>query len=154
MKSRKLIGIAVLALASSAALFALVPSIAHAGVASQMNVTIDFEEKIAEGIMKTARFSSNQDELIGCGVRYYLNEDLVIDFSWAFCQARLSYEPGIYVSCYTENPELIDKIAALNSYTYVVFQWNDNGDCTHFGFSTQSMHIPEKVGEKPKKPKK
>ena len=116
----------------------LVFSVAYAGLAFERNVEIDLEGQIALGALGIARFSDNPDEYIGCGVRHTL-VDGVFD-SWAFCQAGLSPENN--VSCITFNAELIDKIAALSNYDYVEFWWDNNGECTHFGFSTQSLHLP------------
>ena len=115
-----------------------ISSVAYAGLAFERNVEIDLEGQSALGALGIARFSDNLDEYIGCGVRHTL-VDGVLD-SWAFCQAGFS--PEIYTSCITFNAELIDKIAELNTYDYVQFEWDDNGECTHVGISTQSLHIP------------
>jgi hypothetical protein len=53
-------------------------------------------------------------------------------------------DPETSVLCIALDAELIDKIADLNHYSYVVFGWDENGECTHFGFSTQSGQIPGK----------
>ena len=123
----------------------LAPCMVIAGTVAQVNVEIDLEEMSARGSLTTARFSDDPQELIGCGVRHTLEEGGGLD-SWAFCQARVS--PDNFVLCLTYNPEMIDKIAGLNSYSYVEFKWDEDGECTHFGFSTQSLQIPENVGKK------
>ena len=120
----------------------LVSSVAYAGFSfvGQFGVEINSDDQWARGITTTARFSDDPEEHIGCGVRHTLI-DGVLD-SWGFCQASIS--PDIYVNCIALNAELIDKIAGLNSFSFVEFNWDENGECTHFGFSTQSGHIPGK----------
>ncbi len=115
-------------------------SVAFAGLSfvGQDDTVIDLEGQFAAGLLTSARFSDDPEEGIGCGVRHHLIDGEFV--SWAFCQASKS--PDIYTVCITENAELIDKIAGLNHYSYVMFRWDDNDECTYFGFSTQSFQIP------------
>ena len=120
----------------------LVSSMVFAGASGvgddQFDVEINFEEQFARGLMPTVRFSEDPEAFIGCGVRHTL-VDGVIE-SWAWCQASKS--PEIQIICHSFNAELIDKIASLNHYSFVVFGWDDDFICDHFGFSTQSGQIP------------
>jgi hypothetical protein len=118
----------------------LVSSMVFAGESAigGYGVVIDSEEQTAGGLMGTARFSDVPEEFIGCGVRHTL-VDGALD-SWGWCIATKDSETS--VRCKALDPELIDKMADLNHYSYVVFGWDDNGECTHFGFSTQSGQIP------------
>ena len=120
----------------------LVSTVAFAGVSNvgDSGIQINLEERVALGLLPSARFSDDPEEHIGCGVRHPLI-DGELD-SWGFCQASIS--PDIYVSCITFNAELIDKIADLNHYSFVRFEWDINGECTYFSFSTKSGQIVDK----------
>jgi hypothetical protein len=89
--------------------------------------------------MATARFSSNNVEYIGCGVRAF---DLGggSTLLTAFCQA--STPAGVLGFCSTENPGLIDAIKSISDYSFVTFSWDTNGACRTVGNSTQSFYIP------------
>ena len=120
----------------------LVSTVAIAGLSyvGTANVDINLEDGYATGLLSTARFSDDPEEGIGCGVRHRLIDGELN--SWGFCQASIS--PDIYVNCITFNTDLIDKMAGLNHYSYVRFEWDDNGECSYFNFSTQSFQIPDK----------
>ena len=118
----------------------LVSSMVFAGATNDLSkwgVEINFEEQTAGGLMPAARFSEEPVEWIGCGVRHTL-VDGVLD-SWAWCTATENPETSVH--CIALDAELIDKIADLNHYSYVVFGWDESGECTYFGFSTQSGQI-------------
>jgi hypothetical protein len=102
------------------------------------------------GDMLTARYSDNDVEYIGCGVRQYLNGSST-PFSFGFCQATDS--EGVEAFCSTENKELLSTMNASSAYSFILFSFNDFGECTHIGFSTQSFYIPDRV-QKSKKSKK
>ena len=123
----------------------LLPSMVHSGRAIDSNVVIDLVERTAQGILTTARFSEDPEEFIGCGVRYTVTPTGLSSFG--ACQANVS--PDNFVFCVTTDPELVDKIAGLNHYSFVDFRWDENDECIFFGFSTQSFNIPENVGETP-----
>ncbi len=36
----------------------------------------------------------------------------------------------------------MDAVNALNDFSYIVFRWIANGDCTSVGNSTQSIYLP------------
>lgn len=123
----------------------------NAGTSTDVPVTIDTEARTASGNMLTARFSENEFESIGCGVREFANTDGSFNFSWGFCQARL--EEDANVVCSTQNPQLLDKMAAINDFSFVTFRWDENNECEYVGFSTQSQYIPEFKDKKDKKDK-
>ena len=117
-----------------------------AGAVIDIPVTIDNETMMASGNMKTARFSANEQEQIGCGTR--ASETSAGVFQWGFCQARIDEATTAF--CSTDNPELVDKIRNINDYSFVSFRWNEEGFCTYLGFSTQSQYIPEYKDKKAK----
>jgi len=113
-----------------------------AGKSTDANVEIDMELMSATGNMKTARFSKNKEELIGCGTRTAVNPDGSI-FQWGFCQASLSDEEE-NAFCFTQDSNLVTEINAISDFSYITFRWNEEGDCTYIGHSTQSFYLPGK----------
>ena len=96
---------------------------------------------IATGDMVTARFSKNEVEFIGCGVRriYTVDGSAV---SFGFCNAMTANQ--VNGSCSTEDPFLIESLASISAYSFITFTWNAAGSCTAVGNSTQSVYIPSK----------
>ena len=87
-----------------------------AGFTQPAPVEIDFDNRFAVGDMVTARFSENEFELIGCGIRKI-------------------------------------EISDTEVFSFVTFSWNEDGECTRIGNSTQSFYIPEFKDKKDKKDK-
>ena len=104
----------------------------------------------AEGDMVTARFADNDLDFIGCGVRTFADGAGV--FESGFCQARMAdgSPDGVSGFCNVFNPELLDTMKATSDFSYVTFSWNEFGECTRIGFSTQSFYIPESLEGKKK----
>lgn len=121
-----------------------------AGQIVDVPVDIDLDNRLAVGNMTTARFSENEFEAIGCGVRQWAFPDGT-SFSWGFCQAKV--EEGANQLCTTQNPELLDTMKASSDFAFVTFRWDENDECTYVGFSTQSQYIPELKDKKDKKDK-
>lgn len=125
-------------------LLPLLSSIAFAGLVwtpadqfGTVEVTVNADESgFATGVMSLARFSTNDVEAIGCGTRFYDG-----GFIWGFCQATDS--DGVHVVCLTFDPIFVDGISGINPYSFILFEWNSDGDCTRIGFSTQSFQIPD-----------
>lgn len=130
----------------SMALGALVlgSSAAMAGLVSEVPVTVTLNPDgsgTANGSMTTARFSKNNVEYIGCGLRR--NDDGAGGvFLFAFCQASTADE--IVGFCETDNPALIASIGDQDDFSFIVFGWNAAGECRSIGNSTQSFYIPKK----------
>lgn len=129
MKIRKLV---------AALLVMSVPSVVLAGAVVSFPVQIDFEAMFAAGNMATARLSDNDIEVIGCGSRSDSS-----GFVWGFCQARDSSDA--FVQCFTTDPVLVDAIRAHADFSFILFAWNEAGECTVVRNSTQSFYIPEKL---------
>jgi len=117
-----------------------------AGLVVEVPVTIDMDQMAASGNMKSARFSANDQEQIGCGTRS--NDFGGNTYEYAFCQARLDDTTNAF--CSTDNPELVKQIRNINDYSYVTFRWDADGICRSLGFSTQSQYIPEYRDKKAK----
>lgn len=122
----------------SAAALTLVSTVASAGLYQPRPVTLDLVNRVADGDMLTARDSLNPGDFIGCGVRSTNS-----GFSWGFCQAGFSLTPGEFFTCYTEDLNLLDAIKALDDFSYIVFRWDVDGNCTYIGNSTQSLYVPD-----------
>jgi hypothetical protein len=107
-----------------------------AGAFNPAPVAIDLDGQVAEGNLIAARFSANEAERIGCAAGYGNGH-------YAYCEASLG--DGIDAFCITHDPVMIDTIASINTFSYVYFQWDDEGICTHVTVATRSIHIPEKI---------
>ena len=133
MQMKRMIPVGVLMLASSAAI---------AGLVSVLPVTVSLNPDgsgSANGNSTSARFSKNNVEYIGCGVRRF--EDGVGGvFVSGFCQAADA--ANVQGFCSTENPALIASIGDQDDYSFVTFSWNSDGMCRSIGNSTQSFYIP------------
>jgi hypothetical protein len=91
--------------------------------------------------MSTARFSKNNVEYIGCGVRR-VEDGVGGVFLFGFCQA--STADAVLGFCDTENPALIASIGDQDDFSFITFSWNAAGQCRSIGNSTQSFYIPGK----------
>lgn len=110
-----------------------------AGKVNNEFVKVDLKTRTAKGNLADARFSDNKNEFIGCGVHAKVYDDGSVG-QQAFCQAKDEQEQ--HVVCYTEHPVLLEKINAINDYSYLRFGWNEEGDCNSIYISTQSFYIP------------
>src|SRR5262245_4768458 len=113
---------------------------ALAGAAKPQPVQIDFVQRAAQGDMYTARTSDNKNEYIGCGVRAGAG------FLQAFFQAALKNpdtNPDEVINCFTQDPTLIEAIHSIGDFSFIVFRWDENFECTFVGTSTQSFYLPD-----------
>ena len=59
-----------------------------------------------------------------------------------FCQAGLTQDATQQVSCFSDNPVMLEAIKSISDYSYIVFKWDASGNCTTVGNSTQSFYAP------------
>jgi hypothetical protein len=118
---------------------ALMAGAAFAGATNPQSVTIDLDERQAEGDMATARYSDNDVELIGCGVSYF-DDGFGGAFVIGFCQAQDASEN--YAACFTQSNGLIEAIQSISDFSFVRFNWDDSEECTRIANSTQSFYLP------------
>ena len=131
-----------------AALTSIFATAAHAGAVQPQVVEVDLANEYAHGDQWTARNEPNEEVYIGCGMRTY-DDGAGGSFSYGFCQAVDT--KGNEVHCSTENPGLIDAIAAIDSFSYITFRWKKVADssgesylqCQYIGSSTQSFYLPK-----------
>jgi hypothetical protein len=121
----------------SAAALILVSSVASAGKYSPQELIFDMTNRTASGDMLTVRNSLNPLEFIGCGVRH------LSGLTWGFCQAGISEVEGEFFTCYTEDPNLLEAIKALDDFSWITFRWDVDGNCAYIGNSTQSFYLPD-----------
>ena len=91
--------------------------------------------------MVTARFSKNDVEFIGCGVRR-IDDGAGGVTVFAFCQAADA--ANVQGFCTTENPGLLQSIGDIDDFSFITFSWTAAGECRSIGSSTQSFYIPKK----------
>ena len=115
----------------------LLSSYVYAGAFKIAPVDIDFDKQWAQGNLIAARFSDNEEERIGCAVGYGEKGQ------YAYCEASLG--TGKDAICTTFDPAMIDTIASINTFSFVYFQWDKDGLCTHVTVATRSIHIPSKL---------
>ena len=124
------------------AVLGVISGIAAAGsiVDLPVEVTLNVDGSgSAFGNMTSARFSDNDVEFIGCGTRI-IDADGAGLFEFGFCQAANAADDQAF--CSTENPELVKALRSISDYAFVSFSFNDLGECTRIGLSTQSFYIP------------
>lgn len=119
----------------------LFATVAMAGLSQPAIVTIDTDLRLAQGDMGTARYSDNDVEVIGCGIRRF-DDGINPPFTFGFCQATDA--AGLRVMCSTFSDSLLSAMAAGNDYSFVTFSWNEADECTRIGYSTQSFYLPTK----------
>jgi len=132
----------LLGLACAGAL-ALTSSLAFAGVFAPVPVMIDTENGLAFGDQLSARFSKNDQELIGCGVRYRDDGEGGV-FVFAFCQATDA--DGNSLSCLTFSETLVEAVESISAYSFITFAADEEGTCISIGNSTQSVYLPDALG--------
>jgi hypothetical protein len=129
------LAVLVLTLGSAAAL---------AGLVQEPPVTVTLNPDAsgnAAGSMASARFSKDDVEFIGCGVRRIDNGagGLIL---FGFCQAADA--ANVQGFCTTENPGLLQSIGDIDDFSFITFSWNAAGECRSIGSSTQSFYIHSK----------
>ena len=65
-------------------------------------------------------------------------------FVFGFCQAEDA--EGNNITCFTDNPVLIDAMRSTSDFAFITFNWRDDGlggaECIRVGHSTQSFYLP------------
>lgn len=119
--------------------------VAYAGLVQPAPVDVDLTNFFAQGDQFTARQSAGDTQFIGCGSRTF-DDGLGSSFKFGFCQAEDA--DGDSVTCFTQNPVLLDAMRSTSDYAYITFSWRDDGaggaECIRVGHSTQSFYLPKK----------
>ena len=128
------------AMATAALAFA---GTAHAGEFIPQSVNIDLVAGLATGDTQTARLDLEDSTLIGCGSRTFSQDGAV--FQNGFCQADDG--EGTRLTCFTQDPLLLDAIGRLDDTSYITFRFFENEEapgsytCNFVGSSTQSFYL-------------
>lgn len=129
----------------AASALTIMAGVAYAGFVQPAPVEVDLVNFFAQGDQLTARASAGDTEFIGCGSRTF-DDGLGASFKFGFCQAEDA--DGDSVTCFTENPVLLDAMRSTSDYAFITFSWRDDGaggaECTRVGHSTQSFYLPKK----------
>ena len=80
----------------------------------------------ATGDMVTARYSDNDIEFIGCGIRVY-DDGAGGSFQYGFCQASDSAENRAF--CTTQRSDILEVMKATSDYSFITFSWDAAGEC-------------------------
>lgn len=108
---------------------------AHAGFKAAYTVMVEDYNRAASGSLGTGRSSGDSTTRIGC----YTYKGTT--FHWGICTARNS--AGVYGSCLTSDPALMDNMRSVNGASFVYFQWNaTTGDCDVLQVRNQSDNQP------------
>ena len=121
---------------------ALISTAAVAGYVQPAPVSVDTTARVALGDQVTARYSKNNVEFIGCGMRH-ISDGVGGIYTWAFCQATDA--KGVQAFCSTEDPGLVAALASGGEFGFITFSWNETEECTRIGFSNQSFYLPKKL---------
>ena len=97
---------------------------------------------IASGDMVTARYSTDPDEYIGCGIRIF-SDGAGGTTAFGFCQA--TDRDGDIAFCNTADAGLLDAISSSAAFSFVTFSWDATDTCTRIGFSNQSFYLPKRL---------
>ncbi|NUP06002.1 MAG: hypothetical protein HOW73_08085 [Polyangiaceae bacterium] len=123
-------GLAVVAVAVAAGATAL------AGTKIPGPVQIHFGEKWAQGSMGYARSTSDNVTQIGCQVQ-------VVDLGEPAMNCVARDSAGNAIICSTEDPYMISIMGAMNSDSYIHFEWDANKTCTTLYVATNSAYQPK-----------
>lgn len=121
---------------------AIVSTAAFGGMVQPFPVDVDLTNRIASGDMVTARYSANDNEFIGCGIRI-IQDGVGGTFSFGFCQAE--DRDGERAFCNSQDAALLDAISSSGDYGFISFSYDESDICTRIGFSNQSFYLPKKL---------
>lgn len=120
----------------------LAGAVAQAGLVQPFIVDVDLDNRVASGDTAAARFADDDVSFIGCGTRHILDPgspDGILEFG--FCQAGDADEEQF--TCFSFEPALVARMSNGNSFGFISFSWDGDGNCTRVAFSTQSFYLPE-----------
>jgi hypothetical protein len=104
-------------------------SVATAGSSSSKTVTY-LSSTDVEGVVRDARFSSNNVEFIGCSVN---NSGLVACF--------MKDAAGTYKSCTATSATFATAASAIGANSYVRVKWNASATCTYLETYNTSIYL-------------
>lgn len=119
---------------------------------SPPEVRIDPATRTAMGALTATRNSSTPDVYIGCEIHAWSRKAKnppnppKPDLYQGTCSA---YDIDSRASCVTWQSDFIDVIASLNSASYIIFEWDENGNCKRLRAVTRSDFLAPHPTEYP-----
>lgn len=121
---------------SSIALATVVGATALAGTRLAGVVQINFNERWAQGGMGWARATSDNSAQIGCQVQ-------VVDGGAPAMNCVARDSGGNAIICSSDDPNIMSIMGAINSDSYIHFEWDANKTCTTLYIATNSVYQPK-----------
>jgi hypothetical protein len=109
---------------------------ARAGAKVGGQVTVNTAARWAQGGMGYARSTSDATVALGCQVQV-----IALGVPSMNCFARDL--AGNTITCYSDDPNLMSIMGAINSDSYVHFEWDENNSCTTIYIATHSAYQPK-----------
>ncbi|APR80726.1 Hypothetical protein A7982_06073 [Minicystis rosea] len=110
--------------------------IAAAGTKLAGIVQINSTERWAQGGMGFARATSDNVAQIGCQVQ-------VVDLGTPSMNCVARDSAGNAIICSSDDPNLMSIMGAINSDSYIHFEWDANKTCTTLYIATNSVYQPK-----------
>lgn len=110
-------------------------SLAHAGWNWTVPVLVDVKGRNAQGSMGGAHNSADPQEYIACGLTGWAGGRVDVN-----CWARDT--AGRFGTCGTSDPALVSVAATINPISYLLFEWDVNGQCTRIYVLNGSTTTP------------
>ena len=131
-KLRIALSLGALGLLGAAAL----PMAVHAGyVGNQVVQHFNIGgNKFTTGIVRTARYSADTKQHIGCST--YKTAGGVMGGSCVGADSN-----SLYNSCYTTDPQMIYVMQSIGSTSYITFDYDANGACTTVSVNNTSFGL-------------
>lgn len=128
---------------ASALVVAMIATSANAGLTQPAEVDVDLVNGNALGDQVSARYTADNTQFIGCGMRRRINPAGGY-FDTGFCQATDA--AGDNITCFTNDAGLIDAMRTSGEFGFITFSWDvATAECTRVGFSSQSFYLPKKL---------
>ena len=127
---------------AAAVVSVLVGVSAWAGAKATYSVSLSFGSSgggLAAGPLGSVRNSASTVEHIGCMVAATGASSGGTEFG--YCSA--SDTNGTFVSCYTQDPKLVNAMRAIKGDSKLQFDWNAAGDCTAVVVEESSSFAPK-----------
>ena len=124
-----------------AAAAAFASTAAVAGFQQPAPVDVDLVNRFAQGDMVTAQQAKDDITYIGCGIRKISTGGGIV--TTGFCQARDADNEQF--TCFTQDADLLDATSSTADFSFITFSWNEDGECTRIGNSTQSFYLTKNM---------
>lgn len=125
-----------LALSAVTLVTAAAGATALAGTKLPGPVQVNLNDRWAQGSMGFARATTDNTTQIGCQVQ-------VVDLGTPSMNCVARDAAGNAIICSTDDPNMMSIMGALNSDSYIHFEWNAAKSCTTLYIATNSVYQPK-----------